>query len=441
MSQASGRAAGGGAAPLLVLGAGEDQLAVYREARSRGLPTIAVDQRLDRPALPLAERFLHVSTRDAGAISAALGPIALSGVVSAASDACLSSWHALSHRYRTAYRFPRDAALVSGDKVRFREFAEEAGVRGYGWASSGDPAELLDRARRLRFPVVSKPTDGSGSRGTTLVRDPGGLPAALAHSQANSASGTVIVEEFVEGRNLTVEIFMREGIPHFVPITEKRLVPGPRFLIGGHTCPAPIEEETRERLIDTAARLCAAMGVVDGPVNFDMILPPDGTPYVLEAGARLCGNGYPALLRSVYGVDTVGALVSLVLAEPFDLTPSRSGCGILHVLTSPLDGDGLLDEVSGVEQAKELPGVVDVEVFAKRGDLVRPFTQSANKLGYVVVRGETHSQSEATLERALRALRVTVAPRMESEPVPSAVAQVAEVRDAASTGGQHVATV
>lgn len=403
-------------AGLLVLGAGEDQLPLYREARRRGIPTIAVDQRSDRPALALADRFLQVSTRSPDAIVAALGTLGTfgrnpRGVVSCSSDACLHSWSELARHYRAPYGLPRSAADASADKGVFHALAASVGVARYGWVESADPATVIAGAHELRLPVVVKPADASGSRGTVLVEDPEGIAAAVRQAREHSYSGTVVAEEFVTGRHLSVETFLLGGAVRFVAISEQRLTGHPRLLIGGHNCPARLDPETRTRLVELTTRLSLAMGMTDGPVNFDLVLTADGTPYVLEAGARLGGNGYPRMVRAVYGVDTVAALVSLALGSgPVDLTcvDAAPRHAILHVIRSPLDVPGELVAPAGVEEVLGLPGVVDAELFARPGDRVLPFTEAANKIGYLIVTGSSVSQAESRLAKALGVLAPTV---------------------------------
>jgi len=106
----------------------------------------------------------------------------------------------------------------------------------------------------------------------------------------------------------------------------------------------------------------------------------------------------------MYGVDTVAALVSMALGEPFDLTPTRDGTGIIHVLASPLPGDAILTSVGGVAQVRALPGVVCCEVYAEAGAVVRPFDQAANKVGYLVVTGPDPAAARERLAAALDVL-------------------------------------
>lgn len=392
---------------MLVLGASEDQLPVYLEARRRGIPTIGVDMRGDRPGLAHADEWLPVSIHDPAAIVAALDGRRPTSVVAAASDAGLWSWHELSRRFETPFRFPAAAARASVDKSTFHEVAREAGVPGYRWRQSADRAALARSAHEFGFPVVVKPPDASGSKGITLVERPADLAAALDYAGRFTApGGPLLVEEFLAGRNLTIDLFMCDGSAAFTGITEKRIVPGPHFVIGGHAGPAPMDATTRAALCDSAERLCRAIGLTDGPANFDVILRADGTFAVLEANARLCGNSVPLLMRHMHGVDTVAALVSLATGEPFAdfLTPTRQAAGIIHILASPLAGDGVLASTSGVAAARALPGVVCCEVYAEPGDTIRPFVQSANKVGYLVVEGADAAAAEDRLAAALGVL-------------------------------------
>jgi len=103
------------------------------EARRRGITTIAVDQRQDRPALAYADEWLPVSTRDHDGIAAALGGRCPTAVVTAASDAGLWTWHELSRHYDLPYQYPAGPARVSLDKSAFNEVVRAAGVPGYRW--------------------------------------------------------------------------------------------------------------------------------------------------------------------------------------------------------------------------------------------------------------------------------------------------------------------
>ncbi|GLW89267.1 ATP-grasp domain-containing protein [Actinokineospora globicatena] len=395
---------------LLVLGAGEEQVVLYREARRRGLPTIAVDMRADRPGIALADRFLKLSTTDHEAIAEALVGQEIAGVVSTAADTCLESWHRLSEHFGTPWRYPASAAAVSMDKSAFHALAASVGVPVYQWAQSHDLADLATSASGFGLPVVVKPTDASGCRGVLRVDEPSELDAALHNAAVNSPSGQVIVEKLLLGKDYTVNTFLHRGELAFALITEKHIVPGPRFLIGGHVAPADLDPVVEKALLADAHALCLAMGLTDGPANFDVIVADDGTRYVLEVGARMSGNGFPRLAHAVAGVDCVQALVSLAIGEPVELASDRSEVARLQVLTSPLEVEGELQSVGDLTAVRALPGVSDADVFATPGDVVLPFTEAGRKLGWLVVHAPTRAELDEVLATATTALNLVVTP-------------------------------
>ncbi|MFF7566687.1 ATP-grasp domain-containing protein [Streptomyces pseudovenezuelae] len=399
---------------LIVLGASEEQIPLYREARRRGIPTIAVDMRSDAPAFPFADAALRISTRDTDTITEALGDVRPAGIVCGASDAALASWHALALRYGTAYVYP-ERALAAGDKVAFHEIAAFCGISGYGWTASDDPAEVVAKAAQLRFPVMVKPVDGSGSKGVTQVTHPDGLPAAVARARSYSASQVVIAEEFVRGRPLAIEAFMQNGRAVMVCIKDKEFV-GEGFVVK-RLATAQLLSVTHARIEATVERLCRALGITDGPANFDAVLGADGHERIIEANARLGGDGVPRLLAAAYGVDVVRALIALSLGEPFDehLAPSRSAHAALELIGSPLSVEGELIAWEGVAEARTLPGITDVELYAEPGDLIRPHDQSGHKIGLVVAASTSTADASSALDAAGALIRPVIRPTEEAK--------------------------
>jgi biotin carboxylase len=397
--------------PLLVLGAGEEQVAIYREARRRGLPTIGVDMRDDRPGIPLADEFLQCSTIDHAGIADALRGRRIAGVVSTAADTCLASWHRLATHFDTPWRYPAAAAAVSMDKAAFHRVAAAVGIPTYRWVQSDRPATVAGTARTFRFPVVCKPADASGGRGVHRAGTPGELDDAIAYAARHSPRGQVIAEEVLAGRDLTVNVFLAGGELVLSLISRKHVLPGPGFLVGGCVAPAELDEVTEKALLDEAQRLCAAFELADGPANFDVIVAEDGTRYFLEVGARLCGNGFPPLAAAVTGADWMAALLDLATGGSGTPAPTRSRPARLHILTSPLPVPGELVAVRGLDRTAALPGVEAVEVFASPGDTVQPFTEAGRKLGWILVTADRHELLDARLERAVRALGLVVVPK------------------------------
>ncbi|MFD7663544.1 ATP-grasp domain-containing protein [Streptomyces sp. NPDC059788] len=398
---------------LIVLGASEEQIALYQEARRCRIPTIAVDARPNAPALAFAEATLKISTRNTDAIAEALGDVRPAGIVGGASDAALASWHALGLRYGTPYVYP-SSALAAGDKAAFHAIAASCGIPGYGWTASDEPDKVCAEAKRLRFPLVIKPADGSGSKGITRLTRSEDLHAAVAHARSYSASQTVIAEELIQGRPLAVEVFMQAGRALMTCITDKDFI-GQSFVVR-RLCTAQLAPAAHHRIEATAERLCRALGIANGPANFDLVLGTDGQERVIEANPRLGGDGVPRLLAAAYGVDVVRALIALALGEPFDhhLTPTRAAHAALELTGSPHATEGELITWEGVAESRGIHGVTDIELYAKPGDLIRPHDQSGHKIGLLVAAGPSGTDALTALETASALLRPVIRPKGES---------------------------
>src|SRR5690606_27544377 len=103
-----------------------------------------------------------------------------------------------------------------------------------------------------------------------------------------SLGGGVLLEEYLTGRDLTVDVFMVGGEVAFSAIHEK--LDPPReglFLVSGHVTPAAVGEEVERALVEAAGRLCREIGLTDGPADFDVFLDPDGRFHLVEINARL----------------------------------------------------------------------------------------------------------------------------------------------------------
>ncbi|EGJ72674.1 putative carbamoyl-phosphate synthase large chain (plasmid) [Streptomyces sp. Tu6071] len=364
----------------------------------------------EAPALPFADATMIISTRDADAIADALGDVRPAGIVGGASDAALATWHTLSQRYCAPYVYP-EGALAAGDKGAFHAITASCGVSGYGWIASEDEEEVVAKAAGLRFPLMIKPTDGSGSKGVTQIDAPEELSGAVAYARSYSASRTVIAEEFVPGRPVTVDVFMRDGRAVMTSIKDEDFIDGGFVLRRMRT--AQLAPPAQRHLEATAERLCRALGIDNGPANFDMVLGPDGQEHVIEANARLGGDGIPRLLAAAYGIDVVRALISLALGQAFHdhLTPTRAAHAALELIGSPHATEGELITWEGIAEARGVPGITDIEIYAKPGDLVRPHDQSGHKIGMIVAAGATEAQALAALESASTLLRPIIRPK------------------------------
>jgi biotin carboxylase len=397
-----------GGPTLVILGAGGDQLATYRMARRLGCTVVGVDRREDAPAAGLADRMLPISVRDTEAIVAALGDAGVDGVIAPGTDLSLPALEAIGECYATPWRLGPTATLASTDKGFFRQVLEDLPYPRCRFAQSPDAAELCRAAARMRYPLIVKPADTTGNRGVEAVAARGELRPAIERARAFSYGGEVIVEELVEGVHLGCECFVRDGEPLLVAPSERVHTGPPNFLTTSHLLPARLDAEARATLVEMVGAICEAVKYETGPLNLDLVRDGSGAIHPIEMGARLGGNGLPDLVRTTYGADLVEAAVRVALGQPFTLELSGPRMAQSLVLTS--NRAGVLVRIEGVDEVRAAPTTERLELFVAPGDPVGAFTMSANKLGILVVVGDSHERVLAATAAARRALRVEVVP-------------------------------
>ncbi len=393
---------------LVVLGAADGAVPTYQRAAKLGYRTICVDIQPGAPGVPFADEYLHISTRAPEQVAAALaGRRDIVGVLAPASDIALPSQRWLVRHWDLPNPISERAVLASADKSVFREVCEKLGFPTYGAVAGPVGAELRDAAQRLRFPTLVKPVDSTGSRGVVPCGGPGELPAAIRAATEHSPSGRLVVEEHVTGEHLTVEAVVSGGRVVFHAVSARTLTAPPYFITAAQLLPADLPGDTDRRLVAMLDELCAELGYVSGPLNLDVVLAPDGDLYLIEMGARTGGNGLAELIETMCGVDTLAASIALAVGEPVVMAPRAPRPVMLRVIAA--DRPGQLVAVHGVARVTALPEVVDLRLFAEPGDHVRPFTQAAYKVGYVVLSAATTADLRAAAAVVDRTLRLELA--------------------------------
>lgn len=145
--------------------------------------------------------------------------------------------------------------------------------------------------REVDFPLVMKPVDSAGSRGVTVVRDPANAPEAFSHALAHSRKREVVVEQYVEtvtpGRVIEAEIFVEHGrivswglMSAYRDLSLNGVVPS--------CCvhPADIAETVEDQARQVLSRLVERAGIVQGPMNVELIFDASGNMYIIDVGPR-----------------------------------------------------------------------------------------------------------------------------------------------------------
>lgn len=193
------------------------------------------------------------------------------------------------------------------DKGRLREILGAAGAELPRFAVCAEAVDVVRGVERVGLPCVVKPVDDSGSTDVLLCRTAqqvvehaSRLLARTVNGRGQPRAGRVLVEEYLDGRELSVEMFTVDGEHRIVAVVAKEVTGTPHFVEAQHIVPAPLGDDLHEEVVVTVAKALTAMGIRRGPTHTEVKLTPSG-PAAVEINPRLAGGMIPELLRLVTG--------------------------------------------------------------------------------------------------------------------------------------------
>ncbi|MFI1966483.1 ATP-grasp domain-containing protein [Streptomyces pathocidini] len=298
------------------------------------------------------------------------------------------------------------------DKLTTRRLLGAAGVGSAAFVHAHTRGEALEAADRLGYPVVVKPRALAGSIGVTLASD----PAELAHAFDQAAGSTfpgieglagVIVEEYLDGPELSVDCAVFDGEVRVVNVARKRIGFAPYFEEIGHLVAPWRDEPWAGDVESVTARAHEVLGIYTGLTHTELRLTAAG-PRIVEVNGRLGGDFIPLLGRLATGVDSVAAAADIALGRAPALEPDRERCAEVRFVYP--DQDGTVTSLD-TTAAEAVPGVERVVPLAAPGSELRlPPRGIVPRLAAVVAVGDTPAECSTTAERAVRAIRAEVSP-------------------------------
>jgi biotin carboxylase len=309
------------------------------------------------------------------------------------------------------------AVQLLRDKSLLRRVAGAAGIANPASRHARGPDDVRAFMREHPGRVVVKPANRQGSVGTLILDDPAQVDDAwqwcVVHDEGvfvpdRGLPLSMLVEQYVDGHEFSVEMLVRDGEPVFANVTDKVLFPGPLPIEQGHIVPADIDDELADLLRGATRRLLGAIGFGTGVVHCEWILS-DGVPYLVECAGRFAGDGIVQLVMSAYDFDLVRAYFSLMAGEPFvEPLPTRPvRAAAVRFLTTDA---GVVESIEGVNEASAMPGVVACDISVEPGGRAPVLRSSWDRIGHVEVSAPTPAEAARLAEQALARVSVKVRP-------------------------------
>ncbi len=301
-----------------------------------------------------------------------------------------------------------EAAVRTRLKHRMREALSASGVPhpSFTSARTGDDPRLL--ARGLTYPLVLKPVFLSGSRGVVRVDDRESfvrwfewLAAFLAapemQAHGRDEANVVLIEEYVEGREVALEGLLTEGRLRPLALFDKPdpLV-GPFFEETIYVTPSRLPETAQREVLRVSANAARAIGLHHGPIHAELRLREGESPVVVEIAGRSIGGLCARTLRFGLGISLEELVLRHALRRDVDdLAREAEASGVMMI---PIPKAGRLEETLGLEEARAVAGIEEIAITAHPGKTLVPLPEGSSYLGFIFARG----REPETVERALR---------------------------------------
>ncbi len=392
---------------IMILGASIFQLPAIEKAKEMGLRTVVVDMDKEAIGFKEADVALEISTIDIPKVVEAAKKYNVDGIITLATDMPVRAIAAVA-KEMNINGVDEATALRATNKAFMRECLKENNVPIPIFYRASTKEEYLEAIRKFENKCIVKPADNSGSRGVFLIddlKDEAKIEYAYNHSKKYSRSEEILIEDYMEGPEVSVETLSINGKVHVIQITDKLTTGIPRFVEIGHSQPSSLSSVIQEQIMDVASRAVKAIGIENGPSHTEIKVTKEG-PKIVELGARLGGGSITtALVPLSTGVNMVECCIKIALGEKPDIEKKISMGSAIRHFNTPI---GIFESVQGVEAAYELDGVKQISFTKKIGEQVGALHSGSDRVGFVITQADTAEKAVEICEVAMKLVKINV---------------------------------
>lgn len=398
---------------IMVIGGGLLQVPVIQTAQKMGLQVIVTDYNPNALGMKYADIPIVMSTRDIeGSVRVAkkqneLTPI--SGVLTVGTDASATVAAVANALNLPGIKF--EDAIAATNKIKMRTRFFEHGVPSPHFFPVWSLSDAKKACKVLGFPVVIKPSDNMGARGVVRVDNKNQIADAFAFAKSASPSGELIIEEFMEGHELSIDAVVFNGEVTFTGIADRIIEYPPHFVETGHTMPSQLPKEIQDSACEVMKAGIKALGIHLGCAKGDIKITKEG-PKIGELAARLSGGFMSAYTYPLStGVNLMRAAIEIALGqEPGNLEPLYNRVSIERaIITKP----GIVKKICGVEEALKIPGIAEIFINVKPGDKVKKPTSNVEKAGHIIAVADTLEEAEEAVRKCKEMIKIEICDESE----------------------------
>lgn len=389
----------------MVLAAGLLQIDVIEKAKSMGYYVLAVDGNPKAPGFNVADKAICADIVNEETMLKIARDEHVDGVIHPCSEVSMAVMGRINDELGLS-GISREQAICATNKHLMRKAFEKGNAPSPKSILAQDAEDAWSRLQNeFDTNAILKPSRNSGSRGIAKVSrnmDKGDFIRAYDESLNESRDHSVLIEQFIEGPEFSIEMIVWQGEIHVLTVTDKKTTGAPHFVELGHNQPSCFSDADVETLKAAAIAGVKALGVNNCACHAEAKLM-NGKAYLMEVGARLGGDFISTDLTHLStGVDMVAAAIDVALGVDPDLSVKEEPKGVCIRYFCPKPGK--LVRISNTEVLNN-PHVYLWEIYPKEGDVIPAVTSSLCRSGHVIVTEKTPQKAIELAERLIESVK------------------------------------
>lgn len=383
---------------LLIIGAGFLQAFVIRKAKELGYYTITIDKNPNSVGFLYADKYETIDIIDQEACLKYARFNHIDGVMTAATDyGVLSAAYIAQQmnlpglKYEVAKviknKYMVGCTLFNNNIDDISQYYEIKNI-----------SEVEEIGRKINFPVIVKPCDGSGSKAVIRVDNIDNIKHACEEAIRASLIGRALIQDFIEGKEYGVESFVYDRQVFVLGVMGKHMTSPPDYAELGHYMPSQLFIE--EKITEAAKNAIKALDINFGAVNMDVLVTKDNEICIIDIGARMGGNLIGShIIPLGTGIDYMENLISASVGDSVDLRPKGFKGNVVTRLLALKPG-----KIVSLPNFKEISDECEVEIYhhLKVGSIIKEYHNNLDGCGYVVAVSNDIRKAEKQAEKAKR---------------------------------------
>lgn len=391
---------------IMVLAGGPDQAALIKEIKSTYPDSyvILIDMNNKAVASKVADKHLVISTMDFEKVKQTAIDEHIDMILTACGDQPLLTMGLVSEELNLPCYLSKSQILNLTNKKYMKKLMVENDIPTSKYKSFNSLEDIDDSG--LAYPLIVKPADSNGSKGVRKVNNREELIREAQVSMKFSISNTIVVEEFVEGEDVSSDFYITNGrVYHLMDCLSNKYKPNSEIaVIYQSLIPAPVNSDFQERIQEIAAKIAKVFGLDNTPLLIQTIVKGDNI-HVIEFSARLGGGAKYKTIETVTGFNVLRANLMSMMGD----TPTVDYHGInkiysrCHLYTK----GGILAQIKGLEERLDNQLIEDYFVNRSLGSVLSSPTSSGDRVASILFSASSIMELEKKIEEVMNSIEIT----------------------------------